>query len=214
MPRSVRRTRPGLSARYTYVSPSRPGILLPRAPAPHRRFLEARIRMAAVGIAHVAGSNGIPADVHKASVISGYLDGRPQWVGTVAEPGLYVRGAAQLRQGVLRDYVAELAVFAGVVDGVKLALIGSPDGLLDATWEARTERGLDYYLLQSMRQDADNARAGCEERPGPSYAAAVDSMLEPGVLPPNPVRTEFLAKPLFQGDGVLVATPIFVARSR
>ncbi|MFD3634403.1 DUF7019 family protein [Streptomyces sp. NPDC058664] len=206
------RTGHGPSPRYVYISPSGPGAFVPQAPAPHRRLLQARIKMAAVA-AGKAGS-GFPAgSVARAAVLRGYLDRRRSWVGTVAEPGLYVRGAARLRHGVLRDYAAELAVFAGVADGVKLALIGSPDGLGDTSWEALTDHGLDYYLLLYMRRDADRARTDGEEWPGPRYEAAVDSMLRPGVLPAGGARLEFLAKPLFHRAGVLVATPIHVTRS-
>lgn len=38
-------------------------------------------------------------------------------------------------------------------------------------------------------------------------------MLKPGVLPSSSTRMEFLAKPLFHDDGVLVAAPVFVGRS-
>ncbi|XMN10622.1 DUF7019 family protein [Streptomyces griseobrunneus] len=212
MPRSVGRAANGSTPpRYVYVSPSGPGTLVTHAPTLHRRVLEARIKMAAAGAAGLTGSVRSRTSFARAAVLTGYLERRRQWVGTLARPRLYVRGAAQLRHGVLRDYVAELAVFAGVVGGLKLALIGSPDGLLDEVWEAKTDHGLDYYLLEYMRHDAHTARVSSKQWVGPWYEAAVDDMLKPGVLPSNGVRMEFLAKPLFQSNGVLVATPVFVS---
>ncbi|MFF3017233.1 DUF7019 family protein [Streptomyces sp. NPDC057939] len=179
----------------------------------HRCLLEARIRMATAHIPGQGEASGLRRATARAVALDGYLSRRSQWVGTAAEPGLYVRDTARLRHAVLRDYVAELAVFAGIAGGVKLALIGSPEGLLDPPEEAATGHGLDYYLLQCLRQDAERAVAGPAGVPGPSYAAAVDSILKPGVLPPTGARMEFLAKPLFHGHGVLVATPIFIAHT-
>ncbi|MFJ3838823.1 DUF7019 family protein [Streptomyces sp. NPDC090054] len=121
------------------------------------------------------------------------------------------RGTARRRTTPTFRRAGRRSVFAGVVGGVKPALIGSPDGLLRAPWEAATGDDLGYYLLQYMRQDADRAATRREGWRGPSYAAAVDRMLEPGVLPASGARMEFLAKPLFHSYGVLVATPVFVA---
>ncbi|GEB55512.1 hypothetical protein [Streptomyces gardneri] len=56
-------------------------------------------------------------------------------------------------------------------------------------------------------------RAGPRGEAKASYEAAVDTMLNPGVLPSNGARVEFLATPLFHRDGALVATPVFVALS-
>ncbi|MGW6459909.1 DUF7019 family protein [Streptomyces sp. NPDC055078] len=168
---------------------------------------------AAVGLRQAGDRRAARRSAAGALLLSGCLMRRREWMGTVAAPGRYVRDSAWLRHGVLRDYAAELAVFAGVVDGVKLALIGSPDGLVDTTWEAATDHGLDYYLLQYLRQDADSARRRTEEPPGLSWEAAADSLLAPGVLASDEVRMDFLAKPLFQSDGVLVATPVFVSSS-
>lgn len=58
-------------------------------------------------------------------------------------PSFFKKAIAPLRYGVMRDYAAELAVFADVVDGVKLALIGSPDSLVGAAGTA-ANHSLDY----------------------------------------------------------------------
>ncbi|MFD6875037.1 MULTISPECIES: DUF7019 family protein [unclassified Streptomyces] len=204
MPRRAGRTGNSPPPHYAYISPSGPAVLVPTASKLRRCLLETRIKMAAA-IPGQGDSTGLRTDTAKAAALGGYLGRGPQRVGTAAEPGLYVRDTAVLRHAVLRDYVAEPAVFAGVVGGVKPALIGSPDGLLQAPGEAATGHDLGYHLLQYMRQDADRAAARREEWPGPSYAAAVDSMLEPGVLPASGARMEFLAEPLFHSHGVLVA---------
>ncbi|WP_373861801.1 DUF7019 family protein [Actinomadura hibisca] len=132
----------------------------------------------------------------------------PGEVGTLAEPGPYVRDVARLRYGVLRNYAAELVVFGGVVDGTRLALIGAPDGLTAASSEAPVESDLDYYALLLMRHAIDG-RLG--EGMPPPYEVVVTGALEDGVLRLGPLRVEFLARTLFRSEGTLVAAAISVA---
>jgi hypothetical protein len=103
------------------------------------------------------------------------------------------------------------------VDGVKLALIGSPTSLIGAAADAAAEHNLDAYTIQFLRRTAESAPGERLPR-GPggtgeaeSYEAAIDETLELGVLPPGRHQLEFLAKVLFHNDRVLVATPIYVA---
>ncbi|MFJ2558896.1 MULTISPECIES: DUF7019 family protein [unclassified Streptomyces] len=109
----------------------------------------------------------------------------------------------------MQDYAAELAFFGGEVDGVKLALIGSPAGLIGVTADTAANHSLDYYVLKFLRGEAELARGSSEG--WTPYEAAVDDALNADVLSPTRLRLEFLAKPLFRNDRVLVATPIYVA---
>jgi hypothetical protein len=144
----------------------------------------------------------------KAGVLSNYLNRQSGWVGTVGDPRRYVSGVASLQYGVMEDYAASLAVFGGVVDGVKLVLIGSPTSLVGAAADSTANHSLNYYTLKFLGKDAEHGQISSQEE---GYEAAVAEILRPGVLPSTCARMEFLAKPLFHKDEVLVATPIYVA---
>jgi hypothetical protein len=196
---------------FVYISQTKLEILIPQIPARLLRSLEAEIKINvaafAAGVKKTASAPP-PELAAKAVVLSDYLEKQSGWVGTLADPGRYVKGVASLQYGVMQDYAAELAFFGGVVDGVKLALIGSPASLIGAAADTAANHSLDYYVLKFLRQQAENAREGGD---GASYETAVDGALSAGVLPPTRLRLEFLAKPLFHNLRVLVATPIYVA---
>ncbi|NEA21217.1 hypothetical protein G3I70_01700 [Actinomadura bangladeshensis] len=173
--------------------------------------MEAEIKFNAAGL-----TAGVKRAAHapspelsaKAGVLGNYLESNSDWVGTVTNPGRYVSGVASLQYGVMADYVASLAVFGGVVDGVKLALIGSPASLVGAAADTTANHSLDYYVLRFLGEDAENGQASSSAE---TYEAAVEETLNPGVLPSTAFCLKFLAKPLFYNERVLVATPIYVA---
>ncbi|MFJ5034568.1 DUF7019 family protein [Streptomyces sp. NPDC088560] len=211
MPNIFKRSRNRPLQYYVYISQTKLEILIPQIPARRLRSLEAEIKInVAAFAAGVKKSASAPSPelAAKAGVLSDYLEKQRGWVGTLADPGRYVKGVASLQYGVMQDYAAKLAFFGGVVDGVKLALIGSPASLVGAAADTAANHSLDYYVLKFLRQQAENARGSDD---GASYEAAVDGALNAGVLPPTRLRLEFLAKPLFHNDRVLVATPIYVA---
>ena len=208
---------------YVYISQTKLEMLVPQIPSPLLRSLEAEIKVnVAVVAAGVRRSASAPSPelAARAGVLSVYLE-KQGWVGTLADPGQYVKGVASLQYGVMRDYAAELVFFGGVVDGVKLALIGSPASLIGAAADTTANHSLDYYVLKFLSAAAERAGADADERQPPGwprqedpsgrYEKAVDEALNAGVLPGTSVRLEFLAKPLFRSDSVLVATPIYVA---
>jgi hypothetical protein len=199
---------------YVYISQTKLEILIPQIPARLLRSLEAEIKINvaafAAGVKKTA-STPSPELAAKAGVLGDYLEKQTGWVGTVTDPGRYVKGVASLQYGVMQDYAAELAFFGGEVDGVKLALIGSPASLIGVAVDAAANHSLDYYVLKFLSGEAELARGSRKGwRP---YEAAVDGALNAGVLSPTRLRLEFLAKPLFHNDRVLVATPIYVALS-
>ena len=210
---------------YIYVSQTKVEMLVPQIPASHLRSLEAEIKVNvaafAVGVKKPAFAPS-PELTAKTKVLSDYLEKQEGWVGTVAKPGRYVKGIASLRYGRIGNYVAGLAFFGGDVDGVKVGLIGSPESLIGAADSPATDHSLDHYLLTFLNGVAREAtdppvhpafvadEDWLESEGGNGYAYAVDRALRPGVLP-HEHRLEFLAKTLFQDDGLLVATPIYVA---
>lgn len=164
---------------------------------------------ASVGKSDKAASPELSA---KARVLTDHLESQ-DWVGSLADPGRYVRDVASLRHGVMEDYGASLAVFVGVVNGLKLALIGSPASLVGTAADADANHSVDYYLLRFLSEAADALPS--EEDLSASerefFEHAIGRALNVGLSLPTSLRLEFLAKPLFHADGVLVATPIWVA---
>jgi hypothetical protein len=136
---------------YVYISQTKLEILTPQIPARFLRSVEAEIKInAAVLTAGVKKSISDPSPelAAKAGVLGDYLEKQRGWVGTVANPGRFVKGVARLQYGVMQDYWAELALFGGVVDEVKLALIGSPASLIGAAADASANHSLNYYVLK------------------------------------------------------------------
>lgn len=82
----------------------------------------------------------------------------------------------------MRDHGAKLVFFGGVVDGVKLALIGSPASLIGTAADSAANHSLNYYVLKFLSADAESA--GDEDVNGYDEAA-VDEALSAGVLPPT-----------------------------
>lgn len=211
MPSVLKQSRNRPFRYYIYISQTKLEILLPQVPERLLRSLEADIKINVVAFAaNVKKSTSAPSPAlaAKAGVLSEYLEKQRGWVGTLANPGRYVKGVATLQYGVMQDYAAELAFFGGEVDGMKLALIGSPASLIGAAADTAANHSLDYYVLRFLRQQAEDAQ---ESESGASYEAAVEAALTDGVLPPTRLQLEFLAKPLFHNDRVFIATPIYVA---
>jgi hypothetical protein len=215
---------------YIYISQSKVEMLVPQIPAFDLRSLEAELKVNvaafAVGVKKPASAPS-PELAAKTRAVSGYLQKQEGWVGTVTSPQRFVRGVAPLQYGVMKDYVAELAFFGGIVDGVKVGLIGSSASLVGAAAKADANHSLDYYVLKFLRSAAGDDDESEEAAADPEvemaldeqfemnfaepFETALDEALQPGVFPPNQFRLEFLAKPLFQNERVLVATPIYVA---
>jgi hypothetical protein len=151
MPNIFRRPRHLPLRYYVYISQTKLEILTPQIPARFLRSVEAGIKInAAVLTAGVKKSISDPSPelAAKAGVLGDYLEKQRGWVGTVANPGRFVKGVARLQYGVMQDYWAELALFGGVVDEVKLALIGSPASLIGAAADASANHSLNYYVLK------------------------------------------------------------------
>ena len=213
MPSIFRRRRRFPVRYYVYISQTKLEILFPQIPARFLPSLEAEISVN-VGVLAASVRKSVPDPspelAAKAGVLSDYLDKQSGWVGTVADPGRFVKGVALLQYGVMQDYAAELVFFGGVVDGVKLALIGSPASLIGAAADATANHSLNYYDLKFLRENAESTQEDSETQRY-EYEQAIDDALEVDVLPPTRHKLEFLAKVIFHNENVLVATPIYVA---
>lgn len=201
---------------YVYISQSKLDVLIPQLPESRLRALTADIRIntgvVSAGVA-TSGTAASPELAAKAGVLTDYLEKQQGWVGSLADPGRYVRDVASLRHGVMQDYAADLAVFAGVVNGLKLALIGSPASLIGAAAAAEANHSVNYYLLRFLSDAAESlpSEEDLSHDDRERFGRAIDRALSVGLSLPAKLNLEFLAKPLFRSDGMLVATPIWVA---
>jgi len=201
---------------YVYISQSKLDVLIPQLPESRLRALTADIRInvgvVAAGVA-TAGTAASPELSAKAGVLTDYLEKQQGWVGSLTAPGRYVRDVASLQHGVLQDYAADLAVFAGVVNGLKLALIGSPASLIGAVANAEANHSVNYYLLRFLSHTAESlpSEEDLSHDDRQRFGQAIDRALRVGLSLPAKLNLEFLARPLFRSDGMLVATPIWVA---
>lgn len=131
----------------------------------------------------------------------------------MSEPARYIRGDASLKYGVVTEYAADLAVFAGSVDGIKLGLIGSSESLVGSAITKEANHSPYYYTLRFMKDLAEDEpdSSVVAERPPycDSYSEAIDIAL--AALPSPTYRLEFLAKVLHTQPATLLGTPIYVA---
>jgi hypothetical protein len=199
---------------YLYISQAKVDSLVAQIPPPFTRSFETEIR-ANAGILS-AGLKGVapaapPELAAKAGILGDYIE-KTEAVGSISEPGRYIRDVASLRYGVVREYASGLAFFGGVADGAKVGLIGSPSSLVGAVPDGDANHAPYYYTLRFLSglADADvDTSPPVSQPPYYSFEQAVDIAL--AALPPMPSRLEFLAKTLFRQPGVLLATPIYVA---
>ena len=206
---------------YIYISQTKVEMLVPQIPRSYLRSLEAEIKVnvapVAVGVKKPASAPS-PELTAKTNVLSDYLEKKKGWVGTVASPGRYVKGVASLQYGVLRSYFLKegrLAFFgSGDVDGVKVGLIGSAASLVGTPdTDADADHSLNSYQLMFLGNVAEEdslEEIAAMVRNHDVAARVLDVVFEVGVLP-HQHRLEFLAKPLLHDEGLLVATPIYVA---
>ncbi|GAB2701570.1 DUF7019 family protein [Nocardia thraciensis] len=262
-----KRRRPDPPRYYIYLSQAKLDVLVSQIPVSRLRSLEAEVKvglpMATAGIKSpaVARSSELAA---KATVLRAYLRRNNDWVGTIENPKSYVHGVGTLPYGIMHGY-RELAMFAGILDNVKVVLIGSASSMVGAAADATAKHNIDYYFVKFLSYAAKDGlepefngyvdlgyygeimakwkslwdlgpAAPKKSLPDPqalsdgrrTVAEAVDQILgitppdlaeDPAVkigpavplLPSNSLSLEFLAKPLFKGNGILVATPIYVA---
>jgi hypothetical protein len=212
MSRFFRRKRQSPVRYYVYLSRTKLEMLFPQISKSFSHEFEVELT-ARTGLldATVKGTPAEPASqlAAQAAAVEAYLVERDE-VGSISEPARYIRGDAQLRYGIVTEYAADLAVFAGSAGAVKLGLIGSSESLVGNTITTKANHSTYYYTLKFLNGLASN-RFEAPERPPycDSYTEAIDIAL--AALPPPTYRLEFLAKVLHSQPDTLLATPIYVA---
>lgn len=196
---------------YLYISATKLDNLLPQIPRAFVESFEAEFKVS-VGLLSAA-VRSTPTDSAaelsaRVGLLSTYLD-EVERIGSVMLPERYVRGTASLRYGVVGEYASELAFFGGVVDDVKVGLIGSPASMVGEVSRSEANHAPYYYTLTFLNRIAGSDSEVVDEPPYYSHSAAIDIALD--ALPATPYRVEFLARTLYSKSDVLVATPIYVA---
>lgn len=195
---------------YLYVSATKLDILLPQVPPSFVESFQADFKVN-VGIVSAAVKS-VPEDRAELAVRVGlltrYLEDVEQ-IGSIMLPERYVKSTASLQMGVVHEYASDLAFFGGIVDGVKVGLIGSSASMVGGVPRSDANRGVYYYTLKFLNRLADTETAAADQPPYMSYSEAIDIALS--AIPSIPHRVEFLARTLYSKANVLVATPIYVA---
>ncbi|OEU90155.1 hypothetical protein DB35_02230 [Streptomyces abyssalis] len=199
---------------YLYISQSKLDNLLPQIPQSFIKAFETEFKVSAgvLGATVRGKPGGDPSEVSaRVGVLDAYLR-KSEPPGSVAQPGRYIAGAESFRYGIVHEYASQLAFFGGPVDGVRCALIGSPDSLVGAAPKAGANHAPYYYTLKFLNAlaSAPEWQQATGEPDYYSYPEAVDIALQALSSTP-PTRLEFLAKTLHVEPGVVVATPIYVA---
>ncbi|THV42227.1 DUF7019 family protein [Glycomyces buryatensis] len=208
--------RRGSSARplryFLYISETKVDNLLPQIPPKFLRTMGFEVSVNAMVASAVVRRERPEEPVAlstRVSLLSDYIV-QHERVGTIEDPAPYIGAVSRLRFGVVADYASELAFFGGEVDGVKLGLIGSSSSMVGAADPIASDNGLEYYTLLFLNGVVDQetlspGRAMGIYEPG----RAIDLALQ--LVPAQEHRLEFLAKTIRVEDGLVLATPIYVA---
>lgn len=198
---------------YIYLSSTKIDMIFSQIKISIIGKLKASIKLN-LGLIEVSmdGDGGEKELAQKAEAVRNYILSTPE-VGTIEAPKPYIDDEADLSLGVIEDYAASIAIFAGYHAGKKIALIGSPYSLLGAPSEINTENhGLDYYLIEFLKEHAKSDEPIGSKIPfSETLEQAVDKALSAIVTPPR--RVLFTAKVLHVSPTLCVATPIFVAET-
>jgi Family of unknown function (DUF7019) len=205
---------------YTYISDSKLDMLYDQIPAKIRSRIvtELKLDIKVVSLS-IREQPSAATRYGKLGVVEKYIAQQLD-VGSITAPAAWFRGRLSLRSGIYRNAPGGLAYFAGIDDGVELALIGSARHLVGSR-EAVSDITLSYSgmpaLFRELRRDEESAPSNEDEE---RVVAEVRDFA--GELRGFPEPSEFLARRLLhravadmdsQVTHVLLGTPLYVALS-
>ncbi|MGH6655927.1 MAG: DUF7019 family protein [Actinocrinis sp.] len=208
---------------YVYISRAKLDVLMPQLPTWHLPSVRVKIEtkiMKSTLAAEWPVDAAEPGLVAKAGIVGNYLERRPEWVGTVKAPRSYIKGAGSLRYQIVRTGAVPLVVFSGNVDGVELALVGFEGFLVGAACEVAASHSIEKFIQgyvgggRRPAREAGGAGDGVVDRQGAAGPVVPGSDSGPAPADawrPDCFGLEFLAVPLYRCNGMLVATPLYVA---
>jgi hypothetical protein len=114
-----------------------------------------------------------------------------------------------LKSGIVREYVSDIALFGGRLGDTTVALLGSSASMIGSATTTSADHSPFYYTLQFFNDVAELHAPEDHEPPYFSWHEAVEIGLR--ALPEAEVDMEFLARVIHTEDGLVVATPLYVA---
>lgn len=194
---------------YSYLSKVKVDMLYPQIPRSFLRPLQIEVtaRTGLLDATLKRGESPVAEDVAvRLAIVEAYLT-KNEKVGSLSDPGPYIRDWADFQYGVLSGYPSDLAIFVGVREDARIALIGSSDSLIGAVPKAEGSHTLNDYLVAFLNQLAETEDVATYS--STRYEHAIDEAMV--ALPAARSRMEFLARLLYRDAGVVVATPLYVA---
>jgi len=183
---------------FTYISSTKIAMLYPQIP---RSFLDEQ---------ELRGDE-LPLKCH---AVTEYLR-QNVTLGTIASPSTYISDIVSLQYGVVSDESSDefdIAFFGGNVDNIKFGLIGASSSMIGGV-EASSVKHVEYYYTMGFLSGLiDTDIAENEPLPYELFSKAVEFAL--GAIPQHTYSCEFIAKTIYQGPELVVATPIYVAHAQ
>jgi hypothetical protein len=173
--------------------------------------LEAEVK-ANIGVVQATLRGGARPDTPDlythAAVVASYLEKRDK-VGTVDRPERYIKDVATLKYGIISEYASDIAFFGATIGSTKLGLIGSSDSMVGYDLPPlESQHAPFYYTLRFLNHIADREAA---DPPQPEYYTYMQAFDIASGLTPLEAKAEFLARVLHKEQGLIIATPIYVA---
>lgn len=205
-----RGSRSGAALQYfVYLSETKIEMLYPQIPRRLARSLEAEVT-ANAGIVQATvrgGKTAILDDLYAhATVVTNYLEKHDK-VGTVAQPGNYIKDTATLKYGIVAEYASDIAFFGGSVGSVSIGLIGSTYSMVGEVQRKETGHSPFYYTLKFLNRATDDYGSALAQPEYYSYREAFDIASAATSLE---AEATFFAKTLYREPGLVIATPLYV----
>jgi len=196
---------------YLYISETKVRMLFPQIPS---KFLEG-------ASADIKFNLGLISSTIKSDT-QGSAQGMPQklacackylveteQVGDENSTSAYIGGAFPFRYGAVSENASDIAFFGEIVNGIKIGLIGATSSLIGEVSITEANHAPFYYTLKFLNQITE---AGNETNESPgydSYLSAFETALN--TIPKKKQNLEFIAKVLHRENGLIIATPLYVA---
>jgi hypothetical protein len=196
---------------YLYISQAKVDMLFPQIPASFLSGAEAewKLNLGVTSVGLKSRSPEKPTELTgRVSSVAAYIR-QHELVGTTQSPAAWFQGTEKFRWGVLRDYVADIVLFAGTSAGKTIALLGSKESIVGASQNAGTDHGIEYYTLRFLNgvvrgsEQIEPRERSCAWSPRLSTARSA--------LPEHEQELEYLARFIHAEDDLIIGTPLYVA---
>ena len=196
---------------YVYISRTKVDMLYPQIPPDALAAAEAEVKLS-LGVISTGFRKRRPEPSRelaaRASVVAAYIR-KHEDVGTPQSPQAWSEAVTPLRWGVVHRYASDIALFAGQVGDVTVALLGSSTSIVGTSSTTEAQHGLFYYTLEFFNTVLERDALVRQEPPYYTWPDAVEIGM--GALPQTPYNMEFLARVVHTENSLVIASPLYVA---